>query len=181
MRISSLVAGTLSAILLGGTAQALPLGKKSIVLQGGDGAEVQLGSVTFADDGSYSVQLDDSLFGDHFLSMRPFKCMSGPQDMWCHLPYPYAKRNRLSDDDLVDLEYDLLFIHRKSADYGIDAWNGLYYELRAEGDGFVGELREVDLNVLAAPPEEGDFRPIGPVDLNEASPGRHWLPKLEIR
>ncbi len=162
-----------------GTARAELSGDKAILLSGAAG-EVRLGSVHFAADGSYSLSLDDSLFSDHFLSMRPFKCMQGPQDMWCHLPYPYEKAERLDGDDLHALEYDLLFIHRKSSDYGIDAWNGLYYALRRDGDGLIGELHEVDLNVLAAPPET-DAPPITRVDLTAADPDRHWLPQLEIR
>lgn len=178
---SLVVAGALSAAFLSGPALAELNGEKQILLSGHGDQHVALGSVTFNGDGSYAVAFDDHLFSEHFLSMRPFKCMTGPQDMWCHLPYPYEKKGRINGQDLADLEYDLLFIHRKAADYGIDAWNGLYYQLSVDGDALVGELREVDLNILAAPPEDGDLRPIGPADLNDADPVRHWLSRIEIR
>jgi len=175
-----LAAGLLAGLdAIPAAAHAELSGDKTILLSGAAG-EVRLGSVSFAADGSYSLNLDDSLFGNHFLSMRPFKCMTGPQDMWCHLPYPYGKPDRLAGDDLRPLEYDLLFIHRKASDYGIDAWNGLYFALRRDGDGLIGALHEVDLNVLAAPPESDEL-PISHVDLSAADPDRHWLPHLEIR
>lgn len=131
---------------------------------------------------TYSISMDESKFGNHFLSMRPFKCFQSPKQMLCYLPYPYEKTNTLSATDLQDLEYDLLFIHRKATDYGIDPWNGLYYKLTLDKDANLsGVLKEVDLNILAAPPDEGVTRPITGEQLNEADPDTHSYPKLVIQ
>jgi len=80
---------------------------------------------------------------------------------------------------LTDLEYDLLFLHKTHQEYGIDAWNGLYFKLAVSGDGLTGELRETDLNVLQAPPEDGDLRPIDPNELYEPS-DKHWPRRVLI-
>lgn len=132
-------------------------------------------------DGGYRtrVSLDESVFEDQFLSMRPFKCLPRERETICYLPYPYANSRVIRDDDLTDLEYDLLFLHKSPAEYGINAWNGFYYELTRTGDGFTGELRETDLNVLAAPPDAGEMRPIKRTELFEAS-DRHWPRRLII-
>ncbi len=118
---------------------------------------------------SYRIDWDESRFENHFLSMRPFKCLPHPQRMICRLAYPYPLQRLITESDLTDLEYDLLFLHKAPGEYGINAWNGLYYQLRAADGGLIGELRETDLNVLQAPPEEGDLRPIDPQQLYEAS------------
>ncbi|WP_229130454.1 hypothetical protein, partial [Ancylomarina sp. 16SWW S1-10-2] len=99
----------------------------------------------------------------------------------CYLNYPYQNNHFISSDDLVDLEYDLLFIRRKSTDYGIDPWHGSYYKMQWEGDSIVGEVHEADLDILAAPPEDGSLRPIKESDLTPAELDRFWLPKLVIK
>nr|MDJ0640618.1 hypothetical protein [Paracoccaceae bacterium] len=116
---------------------------------------------------------------DHFLSMRPFKCLEGPEKHWCHVPYPYEIRRDLSAD-LTDLEYDFLFLWKAATDYGIDTWNGVYYRLEADGAGFAGTLHELDLGQLAVPPAAGELRPIAEKDLHEADPESHWLPRLIV-
>jgi len=128
----------------------------------------------------YQVELDETLFNDHFLSMRPFKCLEGPKYWLCHLPYGYANRRQISTDDVTDLEYDLLFIRKLPSEFGIDAWNGVYYRLTWQEDGLQGQLHEVDLNLLSAPPAEGDYRPIAAIDLTPGDPQTHWLPYIKI-
>jgi hypothetical protein len=125
------------------------------------------------------IELNDAVFEDQFLSMRPFKCLPHPQQMLCYLPYPYELPRRITDADLTDLEYDLLFLHKTPSSYGIDAWNGFYFELQREAEGFVGKLRETDLNVLAAPPRKGELRPIKRNALYEAS-DTHWPRRILI-
>ena len=123
--------------------------------------------------------LDDSKFENKFLSMRPFDCLPHPQQVVCHLAYPYEIKHHITSDDLTDLEYDLLFIHKRPEEYGIDAWNGFYYEMKMTDSGFEGELRETDLNVLAAPPKDGNLRPIKRSELHEAS-DKHWPRRVII-
>ena len=92
-------------------------GQKEIILRAVDGTEITIGHVTFhagpaTGTATYDLDLAGEVFADHFLSMRPFRCLEGPRQHWCHLPYPYDIDRRVSGDDLTDLEYDLLFVHK---------------------------------------------------------------------
>jgi|GEM_PF-828138 len=133
-----------------------------------------------ADGKRYQLSMNEAAFGDYFLSMRPFKCMDDGNDMLCHLPYPYPLKREISATSLVALEHEFLFIRRRPADYGIDPWNGLYYRLQRSGDGFVGRAYEVDLNILAAPPE-GDVLPLVEAEMSKGDPDLLWLPRMLIR
>jgi hypothetical protein len=166
-------------------AASLPSGQKTITLVTASGERLALGKATFTPDGDGAkivVKLDSSLLGEEFLSMRPFNCLPDPKEMWCHLAYPYGIRNRVTADDLTDLEYALLFLFKPPTGYGIDAWNGLYFELALGADGAItGELRETDLNVLAVTPE-GEFpRPIARAALTKVDPGTHRFARVEIK
>ena len=165
---------------------SVPSGERSIYLVESSGTEHEIGTVSFTanDDGAtaISVSLDKGPFVDKFLSMRPFRCIDGKKQTVCHLPYPYALKDRITPDDLSDLEYRLLFLHKGPREYGIDAWNGIYYKLTISGqENLTGALQEADFNVLAVPPEEPFSRPIGTADLEVGEPGRHRFPKLIIR
>lgn len=134
--------------------------------------EIRVGDVRFTDtsDGKTAVKLemDNDQFTDHFLSMRPFRCIEGQTEWFCYLQYTYDLRSIITKDDLRDLEYQLLFIHKKPSEFGIDAWNGLYYKLEVTEDGSItGKLLEGDLNSLQVPPSEMYARPI---DLSEFIP-----------
>ncbi|MCP4430499.1 MAG: hypothetical protein GY806_05930 [Gammaproteobacteria bacterium] len=126
----------------------------------------------------YQLKMNEVGFGDYFLSMRPFKCTTDKVNMLCHLAYPYQINRKISKADLVDLEYDLLFIRRKPTDYGINPWNGLYYKLRWRDGLIEGKAHEVDLDLLAVPPEDNQIRPIQSHDLHEIDGKQLWLPKL---
>lgn len=159
--------------------------KRTVTLTPSEGEAIDIASLDIVklEDGSftYSIEMDDSKFGNHFLSMRPFKCFQGPKQMLCHLVYPYEKTTKFSVNDLQDLEYDLLFIHRKKSDYAIDPWNGLYYKISLNDDmKLTGVLKEVDLDILAAPPDEGVTRPITDSELTDADPTTHSYPVLSI-
>ena len=157
-------------------------GTKTIRLHPVDGEPITVAEVAFlaGSDGTYSLRYDDTLFADHFLSMRPFKCLEGTEKLWCRVPYPYEIKRQASDNDLTDLEYELMFVWKNQGEYGIDLWNGVYYALAADGDRLVGTMHELDMNVLASPPEDGNLRPVTEDDLEEADTDSHWLPKLTI-
>lgn len=163
----------------------LPSGTKSIFLVDTAGQEYEIGSVTFsAKEGAtgIAVEMQDEKFSEKFLSMRPFRCVDGKKQTVCHLVYPYELKDSITDQDLSDLEYRLLFLHKGPTEYGIDAWNGLYYKLSITEDSkLVGVLHEADFNVLAAPPDVAFSRPIGEADLTEGEAGRHRFPGLIIR
>ena len=137
------------------------------------------------EDGRYQATFvpDDSQFGDYFLSMRPFKCVETPEQLLCHLPYPYKNEHVISADNLGGLEYQFLFIRKAPNDYGINPWYGVYYKMQwADGVGgsIKGTLYETDLDILAAPPSDPNARPITEVELHEADADIHVFPNLVI-
>jgi len=185
-----LLAG-LAAVLMLASPATRPLagaaleGEKTVYLVANGGEELAVGTVRFTprDGGaSYTLKIDDGKFSDQFLSMRPFKCLEAGEQTVCYLPYPHPLRRQVSADDLTDLEYDLLFLHKAAGEYGINFWNGIYYELSLTPDGAVkGELKETDMNELASPPTEPYGRLIGPENLADADLAAHRFPTLIIR
>jgi len=171
-------------IACGSLAAELPE-NASIYLVDPDQQETRIGEVSFskADNGEFALQvnIDTSVFTEHFLSMRPFRCIEGEKEWFCYLEYPYDLRSVITADDLSDLEYQLLFIRKTPSEFGIDAWNGLYYKLQLNADGsIIGELLEGDLNSLQSPPEEQYAKP---VDLGEFITGdksKRLFPLLRI-
>jgi hypothetical protein len=162
----------------------LPEGRRTITLVTVGGAEFKIGHVDFkpAEGGAkFSLELDAADFRDEFLSMRPFRCLPDLKELWCHLPYPYETRRRISVDDLVELEYALLFLFKPPEAYGIDAWNGLYFKLSLEADGRIaGPVHEVDLNVLAVPPATANARPLMHGALTPVSANAHRFAAIKI-
>ncbi|SHH74322.1 hypothetical protein [Marivita hallyeonensis] len=160
-------------------AQSLSDGRHAVFLESVGGDRIHIADIDVK-DGAYAVDMASEPFSDHFLSMRPFKCLDGPEKTWCHVPYPYEIARNTSAD-LTDLEYDFLFLWKGTGEYGIDMWNGVYYQLEPSADGrFVGRLHEMNMDVLSVPPEAGNLRPIREVDLEPGEPDSHWLPVLTI-
>lgn len=153
--------------------------EKRVYLAGEDGTRIEIATLTVAPDGSYSVAMQEAAFQDHFLSMRPFKCVEGPQKHWCHVPYPYKIRRDLGAE-MTDLEYDFLFLWKGAGEYGINMWNGVYYRLTETDAGYEGQLYEFDMGMLAVPPEPGNLRPIKDKHLTLGDPSTHPLPRLVI-
>lgn len=170
-------------VLLSSPALAeLPTGMKTITLNSAT-EKIVVGTVAFAGSGksrSIAVTMQDGLFKDHFLSMRPFKCLEGIK-FYCHLPYPYTWKGEITATDLADLEYALLFVQKEPTAYGINLWHGIYYKLSLAADGsMMGDLHELDMDVLASPPPDGEMRPIAADMLNKAAADGQWLPHLTI-
>lgn len=154
-----------------------------VSLEDTSGQRVTIATLTLTpvpDGWTYRLDLNNARFADRFLSMRPFLCLEDPVYSLCYLPYPYALERKITRTNLVDLEYELLFIQRRTTEYGISARSGIYYRLTWNGDRIEGRLHEVDLDILAVPPEAGVKRPIGAQDIYEAQGGRHVWPKLVI-
>jgi len=138
-------------------------GEKAIKLSQADGSILPVASIRFfpKDNATaYEITWDDTRFGEHFLSMRPFKCLESSEKHWCRVPYPYENKRTISAADLTDLEYDLLFVWKGATEYGINLWNGVYYKLTVEGNQLIGRLHEMDMDKLGVPPEAGNLRPI---------------------
>ena len=172
-----------------GTGSPFPA-EAAVLLVEGDGTERRVGTARFGAgvtgaDGetrhAVAVEMDGEGFEDHFLSMRPFRCLEGPKEWFCHLPYPYELHATVSADDLTDLEYALLFIRKTPREFGIDAWNGVYYRLDPPVAGEIrGALLEGDLNVLAEPPEAGT-RPIDLAEFIDDGAAERRFPTVVIR
>ena len=97
----------------------------SIYLVDAQQSETKVGDISFTDidDGKtvVRVEIDNDQFTDHFLSMRPFRCIEGDTEWFCYLQYPYNLRSVITVDDLSDLEYQLLFLLKKPTEFGIHA------------------------------------------------------------
>lgn len=158
---------------------ALETGTHDVFLETGDGERTKVAELV-VENGGYQVNMAEDPFTNHFLSMRPFKCLEGPDKHWCHVPYPYANERQVGAD-VTDIEYDFLFVWKGSNEYGINMWNGVYYQIEPASDGsLVGTLHEMDMDILSAPPDAGNLRPIREVDLEPSDPDSHWLPRLII-
>ncbi len=161
----------------------IPVGSKRVLFENDNGTSFEIGTLEIDRSGDayrFDFRLTELNFSDHFLSMRPFKCIDG-EPMYCHLAYPYDKPQTLASGDLVNLEYEFLFIVRSPKDYGIDPYNGRYYVLTLEDGVFRGEPKAVDLNILAAPPDAGVTRPITEAELDFIEIEAERFPRLVIR
>ncbi|WP_299693628.1 hypothetical protein [uncultured Tateyamaria sp.] len=166
-------------IVLAFVAAAAAAEPQGVYLESQDGTRVKIATVEVSGSGDYTVEMAEAPFADHFLSMRPFRCLEGPAKHWCHVPYPYEIARNIGAD-LTDLEYDFLFLWKGATEYGINMWNGVYYKLdRADGR-LIGTLHEMDMDLLSAPPGAGDLRPLRASDLHESDPDSHWLPRMII-
>lgn len=152
---------------------------RTVFLEAQDGSKIEVATLKIDPQGDYTVTMAETPFADHFLSMRPFRCLEGPGRHWCHVPYPYDIARNVSVD-LTDLEYDFLFVWKEATEYGINMWNGVYYKLADEDGRLIGTLHEMDMDVLSAPPDAGDLRPLQAKDLHESDPDSHWLPRMVI-
>lgn len=156
-----------------------------IILIDQSGEELDIGEIVFSGSSEPAtgirVEMNHDKFDDQFLSMRPFRCLTDPAEWFCYLPYPYELKRTITPENLTDLEYELLFIWKSPKDFGIDAWNGVYYKLEPNDDGTLsGKLLQGDLNVLANPPEPFSY----PIDLYEFIPEgakNRLYPELLIR
>lgn len=170
------------ASLLSSAAGAAPVERLTLRLQPAQGPALLIGSVELEADGDgrrLTVDFDESKFEDHFLSMRPFRCLPAGEWLLCRLPYPYENRRHIDARDLVDLEYALLFVVKPRSEYGIDLKDGLYWRLAADGAGFTGTPYAVDFTPLGIPPAAGELRPLTHEQLWELEPQR--LPFVRLR
>jgi len=156
-----------------------------IFLVDADQQETRIGELFFSKaDGDKTVvklDLDHSAFTEHFLSMRPFRCIEGETEWFCYLEYPYELHSLITPEDLSDLEYQLLFIRKLPSEFGIDAWNGLYYKLELQADGSItGKLLEGDLNSLQSPPAEKFAKPVDLQEFISGDKSKRLFPALRI-
>lgn len=163
-------------------------GSRQVLLHSRDGARIALGTVDFtpAADGrtAFVLKLAHQPFKDYFLSMKEFKCVESPTEVFCHVPYPYPQPGtvRLSPGtaDLAWLEHALLFMFKTPAEFGAKLWNGVYFQLKPTERGFDGIPQAVDLNRISAPPAQADVPPFRPALRDDIAPTARWFNRLTI-
>jgi hypothetical protein len=156
-------------------------GEKTIWLSNSQGERVAWGKVSFTPKGGGVVGFSitpSAQLREHFLAMRPFKCLAGARQQVCWFPYTVPAA-QIVGDDFGALELALMFLHTKPGALHINSANGLYYRLKREGKGLRGALHDVDMDPIVVP--RGDpQRPIKPSMLTAADPASHWLGQLQI-
>lgn len=158
-------------------------GTKNINLLDNKGKKLLIGTINFSVQDKaihYKIRLKHEVFTDYFLSMKEMKCLEGPE-LWCHLAYPYQSPKRITKADFSWLSHDFLFMYKKKSEFGANFYNGIYYDFKFESDKLIGIAMALDLNLLAAPPEDETRPPITLSDIDELESTNRWLPKIEIK
>ena len=160
-------------------------GSKQISVLTRDQQRIPIGTVDFTPDAQggahFTLSMDHSQFHDHFLSMKEFKFLVSPDEVLCHVPYPYRQPGQVSANDFAWLEHSLLFLYKQPRDFGAKLWNGLYFRLARDGDGLVGLPQAVDLNLISAPPDDLNTPPYNAGTRDDVAPGSHWIAQIQIR
>ncbi|MDX2368449.1 MAG: hypothetical protein QNK36_08615 [Colwellia sp.] len=158
-------------------------GTKQISLFDNKGKRLSIGSINFSTQEKiihYQINLEHKVFTDYFLSMKEMKCLEGPE-LWCHLAYPYDSPRNITETDFSWLSHDLLFMYKKNSEFGANFNNGIYYDFKLESGRLIGTAMALDLNLLAAPPEDKTNPPITVHDIDEIELTNRWLPTIEIK
>ncbi|MCU0870094.1 MAG: hypothetical protein MUF30_10935 [Burkholderiales bacterium] len=173
------------AVTLPSAAAAPLVGTRTLVLSNAAGEREVLGTVDFRDAGdgrtAFEVQMDTRL-GEHFLAMRPFRCLTGARQRLCWYPVRVEPAS-IRDDDLAPLEYALMFMKSAPGALHLDPVDGVYYRLERTADGLRGQAFDLDMDPFINPagvPPERRARPVGAAQLEVADPASHWLPVLTI-
>jgi hypothetical protein len=160
-------------------------GIKSVSALTRDQQIIPLGTVEFKPlangSSSFKLTMDHARFTDHFLSMKEFKCLEAPEEVVCHVPYPYKNPAVVADKDYAWLEHHLLFLFKQPRDFGAKLWNGLYYRLERDEAGLIGIPQAVDLNLISAPPDDLTTPPYGVAQRDDIAAGSRWISRLLIR
>lgn len=175
----------LVSVGLAASAQAWELaGTKTITAHTNDQQRLLVGTVNFQAqaDGSirFVVDIAHQGFRDHFLSMKEFKCLEGPTELACHVPYPYPQPGTVQGNDFAWLEHQLLFLYKLPKEFGAKLWNGLYFKLERGERGLVGKPQAIDLNYISAPPDRPNVPPYRPALRDDIVPGARWISGLTI-
>lgn len=160
-RLSGIGAGVLMLwTCLAGSAYAADLsGHKIVSLVSNTGDRVEIADVELRPRyGGYGFEVSfrRSAFEEIYMQENNFLCLPDPRRVVCHFPYPpgdYTPDDSsgfVTEMDLRELEYALLFAHKRPApdEFDINAFNGLYYRLAVVGKHLEGTVFGVDFNRL---------------------------------
>ncbi|WP_260294477.1 hypothetical protein [Sedimenticola hydrogenitrophicus] len=158
-------------------------GTHPIELARKDGSAVMLGEVVFTLKGDrvgFEFKPDHKVFQDYFLSMKEFKCLTGQQEVFCHVRYPYSNPASVTANDLSWLEHAFLFLHKSPKEFGARLWNGVIHKMNITDEGIVGQPQAVDLNLISAPPTD-NRPPCGLGERSDIEPATREFGLLQIR
>lgn len=159
-------------------------GTKTITANTRDNQHITLGTVRFEPQSngtvSFLITMDRTSFSDHFLSMKEFKCIDGPLELVCYVPYPYPQPGTVTTKDMAWLEHSLLFMYKLPNEFSAQLWNGLYFRLERTEHGLIGRPQAVDLNLISAPPDNPEVPPFGTALRDDIAPGMRWIESLTI-
>lgn len=158
-------------------------GEKIIYLHDQLGKKIPAAKIMFtpnADAITYTIDWNHALMKDYFLSMREFKCFEGETEVQCLVPYPYKNPQTIEKNNYIWLEHSLLFLFKAPKNFGAKLWNGIYYKLSLSEQGLTGEPQAIDLNLIAAPPENLNIAPYGPEERGAMTQGARWFTHLTI-
>lgn len=177
------LAGVLGLFLLSPALAFDFSGIKQIQARLRDGRVIPIGQVRFEPQAggavSFAMSWEHKPFTDHFLSMREFKCLNGPDEIACLVPYPHKHPRLIERGDLVWLEHNLLFMFKQPGEFGAKLWNGMYFRLSVQGHKLVGVPMSVDLNQIAAPPATS-APPFDASQRSEMNVAPRWLQEIVI-
>jgi hypothetical protein len=151
---------------------------KQVHLHDNQGKSINIGQLHVQADGQFTFERRDEVFSDHFLSMKEMKCIEGPE-LWCHIAYPYPL-NRDFNADKAWLSHDLLFMYKKSNQFGAMMWQGVYYKFTQEDGRLIGYANGVDLSEIASAPEQIHTPFYDESYMEPHNAQERWLPTLTI-
>ena len=159
-------------------------GTKTITANTRDNQHITLGTVRFEPQSngtvSFVITMDRTHFSDYFLSMKEFKCIKGPLELFCYVPYPYPQPGTVTAKDMAWLEHSMLFLYKLPNEFGAKLWNGLYFRLERTEHGLLGRPQAIDLNLISAPPDNSESPPYSPALRDDIMPGTRWIESLTI-
>ena len=163
-------------------------GSHTVLLHHRDGGRITLGTVDFTPTANgrtaFVLTLAHEPFKDFFLSMKEFKCVDSPTEVFCHVPYPYPQPGTVQlsagTTDLAWLEHALLFMFKTPTEFGAKLWNGIYFQLKLTERGLEGTPQAVDLNRISAPPDQPGIPPYRPALRDDIAPGTRYFNRLTI-
>ena len=139
-----------------------------------------------SDEYDFTFTPKDGAFEVYFLSMRNFDCLTGKEEVYCHVVYPYDYPTQVSENNLTWLEHTFLFMHKSPSEFSAKLWNGIIYEMEITDEGIIGHPQAVDLNEISSPPAPGiapygDGSDIDIGERGEINPASREFNQLRIR
>lgn len=186
---ASLALIALNLISLPGHAADLT-GHKIISLVSPAGEKIEIGEVELRPRyGGYGfeVSFKREAFKEIYMQETNFLCLPGARREICHFPFPpgdYSPDDSsgfFTAGDLKELEYALLFIHKRPAPAEIDInlFNGMYYRLTVVGNRIEGTVFGVNFNHFVVSNEKDKY-PLKPSDLDPVDLRDERFPHLVI-